>query len=169
MLIASIVGTKASAARTAIVGTVKTIGSLVRIFIRGSPSLFRHCDDRSDEAIHFGGRRPAAGRLFASLAMTAVRRWSIARPERRSTKRRRTTLPSLRLRFAVGDELLGVIPELVEAALDVRPRAGDQLFKLDAPMIAEIRPFGILPEIDRRDLGGLGQSLAEVGAEFLVE
>ena len=110
------------------VGTVKTIGRCVRIFMASG---------RRSEAE--APLRGAEGRSLQPMLL------------------------------AIGDEGLGVGVELVERALDVGARAGDELLKLDAPMVAEVRPFGILPEVDRRHLGRLGQRLAKVGAELLVE
>src|SRR5579863_10782664 len=127
MLTASIVGTNARTARTAMVGAVKTNGRWVRILIVNGGQAG-------------GSAPPRGGRALRSVTL-----------------------------LAIGDEGVCVSVEFVKRSLDVGAGAGDQLFKLDAPMVAEIRPLGILPEVDRRHLGRLRQRLAEIGAELLIE
>jgi hypothetical protein len=60
--------------------------------------------------------------------------------------------------LAIGHKSLRVGVELVERAFDVGARTGDEFLELDAPMVAKVRPFGILPEIDRRYFGCVSQS-----------
>ena len=71
--------------------------------------------------------------------------------------------------LAIGHKSLRVGVEFVKRAFDVGARPGDEFLELDAPMVAKVRPFGILPEIDRRYFGRVSQRLAKVRAKLLVE
>jgi hypothetical protein len=60
--------------------------------------------------------------------------------------------------LAIGDKPLRIGVELVKRAFDVGACAGDEFLEFNAPMVAKVRPFGILPEIDRRYFGCVSQS-----------
>src|SRR5690349_13550012 len=126
----------------AMVGTTKVTGSDVRRAIGIYPRL----------------------RLDRVGMISSLGKFPVARRSRHCGQCRGPRATGGRMALLLLRQLVGIGVEFVEAALDVGAGAGHQFLEDDAPAVAEIGPARILPEVDRGDLAGFGQRLAEIGA-----